>query len=200
MEPFFADLGQAYKKAVKAFADAGCRYLQLDDTSFAHLCDKDRRQLLKDRGEDPDQLMHAYADLINTAISDIPADMTIGMHLCRGNFRSTFISSGGYEPVADVLFNKIKRQRLFPGIRFRPRRRLRAAALPAQARGQICRARDRHLQDRHAGEQGSGQAPHRRGGEIRAARATCACRRNAALPPPKKAMCWPKTSNGRSSP
>jgi methionine synthase II (cobalamin-independent) len=108
MEPFFTDLGLAYRKAVKAFADAGCRYIQLDDTSFAHLCDKDRRQLLKDRGEDPEQLMHRYADLINSAVADAPADMTIGMHLCRGNFRSTFISSGGYEPVADILFNKIK--------------------------------------------------------------------------------------------
>jgi 5-methyltetrahydropteroyltriglutamate--homocysteine methyltransferase len=106
MDDFFADLGAAYNKTVLAFAAAGCRYLQLDDTSFAHLCDKDRRQMLKDRGEDPDQLMHTYAKLINAAIAGVPPDMVIGMHLCRGNFRSTFISSGGYEPVADVLFNK----------------------------------------------------------------------------------------------
>ncbi len=105
MDAFFADLGAAYSKTVQAFAAAGCRYLQLDDTSFAHLCDKDRRQMLKDRGEDPDQLMHTYAKLINAAIAGVPSDMVIGMHICRGNFRSTFISSGGYEPVADVLFN-----------------------------------------------------------------------------------------------
>lgn len=108
MEAFFEDLGRAYNAAVRAFAQAGCRYLQLDDTSFAHLCDQDRRQMLHERGEDPDRLMHAYAGLINAAVAGIPSDMAIGMHLCRGNFRSTFISSGGYEPVADVLFNATK--------------------------------------------------------------------------------------------
>ena len=108
MDAFFTDLGAAYAKTVQAFAAAGCRYLQLDDTSFAHLCDKDRRQMLRDRGEDPDALMHSYAKLINAAIAGIPDDMVIGMHLCRGNFRSTFISSGGYEPVAHVLFNTTK--------------------------------------------------------------------------------------------
>jgi len=107
MEEFLADLGLAYRKAIKAFADAGCRYIQLDDTSFAHLCDNERRQMLKDRGEDPVMLAHAWADMLNSAIADKPADMVTAMHLCRGNFRSTFVSSGGYEPVAEVLFNKI---------------------------------------------------------------------------------------------
>lgn len=106
-EEMLHDLGLAYRKAIKAFADAGCRYIQLDDTSYAHLCDKERRQMVKDRGEDPDWLANAWADMINSAIADKPDDMVTAMHLCRGNFRSTFVSSGGYEPVADVLFNKI---------------------------------------------------------------------------------------------
>ena len=150
---FFADLGLAYRKAVKAFADAGCRYIQLDDTSSRICATRSAAQWLKDRGEDPEQLPNIYADMINSAIADKPADMVIGMHLCRGNFRSTFMSSGGYEPVAEVLFNKIERRRLFPGIRYRTRRRLRAAAFPAQGQ-EARRARPRHLQDRHARKQG----------------------------------------------
>ena len=106
-EELLHDLGLAYRKAIKAFGDAGCRYIQLDDTSYAHLCDNERRQMVKDRGEDPDWLANAWADMINSAIADKPADMVTAMHLCRGNFRSTFVSSGGYEPVAEVLFNKI---------------------------------------------------------------------------------------------
>ena len=106
-EEMLHDLGLAYRKAIKAFGDAGCRYLQLDDTSYAHLCDKERRAALQARGEDPIWLANAWADMINSALKDKPADMVTAMHLCRGNFRSTFVSSGGYEPVADVLFNKI---------------------------------------------------------------------------------------------
>jgi 5-methyltetrahydropteroyltriglutamate--homocysteine methyltransferase len=105
MAEFYRDLGQSYRKAVRAFADAGCRYLQLDEVNFTYLCDPKLRQTIADRGDDPDQLPHIYADLINAAISDVPADMTIGMHLCRGNFQSTFVASGGYEPVAEILFN-----------------------------------------------------------------------------------------------
>ncbi len=107
MNDFYRDLGLAYRSVVKSFADAGCRYLQLDEVNFTYLCDPKQRQIVIDRGEDPDALPAAYAGMINTAISDIPADMTISMHLCRGNFRSTFIASGGYEPVAEVLFNTI---------------------------------------------------------------------------------------------
>lgn len=107
MDGFYKDLGQAYKGAVNAFAAAGCRYLQLDETNLAYLCDPEQRQMLKDRGEDPDKLLGIYADMINTAISERPADMIITMHLCRGNFRSMWIAQGGYEPVADTLFNRI---------------------------------------------------------------------------------------------
>ena len=107
LEPFFADLGQAYKKAVRGFADAGCRYLQLDEVFIAMLCDPKYRQQMTDRGDDPEKLGVLYADLINTAMSDVPADMTVTMHLCRGNYRSTFMGSGGYDAVQEILFNSI---------------------------------------------------------------------------------------------
>jgi 5-methyltetrahydropteroyltriglutamate--homocysteine methyltransferase len=108
MDEFFDDLGQAYKKAVRAFADAGCRYLQLDEVFIAMLCDPNYRQQMKDRGDDPEKLGELYGDLINTAMSDIPSDMTVTMHLCRGNYKSTFMGSGGYDAEQDILFNKIK--------------------------------------------------------------------------------------------
>jgi 5-methyltetrahydropteroyltriglutamate--homocysteine methyltransferase len=107
MNEFYRDLGQTYRKAVRAFADAGCRYLQLDEVNFTYLCDPNQRQIVIDRGENPDELPLAYAAMLNAAVSDIPDDMTITMHLCRGNFRSAFIASGGYEPVAEILFNSI---------------------------------------------------------------------------------------------
>ncbi|HEX2724297.1 MAG TPA: 5-methyltetrahydropteroyltriglutamate--homocysteine S-methyltransferase [Beijerinckiaceae bacterium] len=105
MDGFYADLGAAYNKAVKAFYDAGCRYLQLDDISFAYLCDPNQRQMLRERGDDPDRQPDIYAGLVRAALADKPADLTITMHLCRGNFRSTFVASGGYEPIAETLFN-----------------------------------------------------------------------------------------------
>jgi 5-methyltetrahydropteroyltriglutamate--homocysteine methyltransferase len=107
-ETMFADLGQAYKKAVRAFADAGCRYLQLDEVFIAMLCDEKYRGQMKARGDDPDKLGPLYGDLINMAMSDIPADMRITMHLCRGNYKSTFQGSGGYEAEQEILFNRIK--------------------------------------------------------------------------------------------
>ena len=107
MADFYSDLGQSYRKAVRAFADAGCRYLQLDEVNFTYLCDPKLRAQVADRGDDPEKLPSIYAGMINTAISDIPPDMTIAMHLCRGNFQSTFVASGGYEPVAEILFNTI---------------------------------------------------------------------------------------------
>ena len=107
MDEFYRDLGQTYRKCVRAFADAGCRYLQMDEVNLTYLCDEKLIQQVRDRGESPEKLLRAYASMINAAMSDIPSDMTITMHLCRGNFRSTFIASGGYEPVAEVMFNTI---------------------------------------------------------------------------------------------
>ena len=108
LDQFFSDLGKAYGKAARAFANAGCRYLQLDEVFIAMLCDPQYRAKQKERGDDPVKLANIYADLINAAMSDIPNDMTITMHMCRGNYRSTFMGSGGYEQVAEVLFNRIK--------------------------------------------------------------------------------------------
>jgi 5-methyltetrahydropteroyltriglutamate--homocysteine methyltransferase len=108
MEEFYRDLGESYRKATRAFADAGCRYLQLDEVNFTYLCDPKLREFVSVRGEDPQKLPHIYAGMINAAISDLPPDMTVTMHLCRGNFRSTYVASGGYEPVAEILFNEVR--------------------------------------------------------------------------------------------
>jgi 5-methyltetrahydropteroyltriglutamate--homocysteine methyltransferase len=108
MEDFYRDLGQSYRKVVGAFVDAGCRYLQLDEVNLAYLCDPSLRNFIADRGEDPARLPATYAGMINAAIADVPTDVTITMHLCRGNFRSNFVASGGYEPVAELLFNTVK--------------------------------------------------------------------------------------------
>jgi 5-methyltetrahydropteroyltriglutamate--homocysteine methyltransferase len=108
MDEFYRDLGTTFRKAVRGFADAGCRYLQLDEVNLTYLCDPELRKQVTTRGDDPGKLPVVYADMINAAISDVPDDMTISMHLCRGNFRSTFVASGGYEPVAEILFNTIK--------------------------------------------------------------------------------------------
>jgi 5-methyltetrahydropteroyltriglutamate--homocysteine methyltransferase len=107
MNGFYQDLGKAYGKAIGAFADAGCRYLQLDDVSFAYLCDPEQRMMLTGRGDDPEKQPEIYAGMINTAVKGRPKDMRVTMHMCRGNFRSTFIASGGYEPVAELLFNGV---------------------------------------------------------------------------------------------
>jgi methionine synthase II (cobalamin-independent) len=107
MEDFYRDLGTTYRKVVRAFADAGCRYLQLDEVNLAYLCDPALRDQVSVRGDDPATLPFVYAGMINAAIADIPADMTVTMHLCRGNFRSTFVATGGYEPIAEMLFNTI---------------------------------------------------------------------------------------------
>jgi 5-methyltetrahydropteroyltriglutamate--homocysteine methyltransferase len=103
LDPFFDDLAAAYRAAIRAFYDAGCRYLQLDDTAWAMVCDPNERAQSKGRGDDPDALPKRYAALTNAALAQKPADMTITMHSCRGNFRSTFIASGGYEFVAEHL-------------------------------------------------------------------------------------------------
>jgi 5-methyltetrahydropteroyltriglutamate--homocysteine methyltransferase len=107
MEDFYHDLGLAYAQAVKGFYGAGCRYLQLDDCSFAYLCDPAQRKMLADRGDDPEKQAGIYAGMINLALAGRADDLAITMHVCRGNFRSTFIASGGYEPIADLMFNQV---------------------------------------------------------------------------------------------
>jgi 5-methyltetrahydropteroyltriglutamate--homocysteine methyltransferase len=106
-DAMFHDLGLAYRKAVRAFADAGCRYLQLDEVFIAMLCDPKYCDQMRARGDDPEKLGEIYGDLINVAMSDIPSDMTITMHMCRGNYKSTYMGAGSYEAVQEILFNKI---------------------------------------------------------------------------------------------
>jgi 5-methyltetrahydropteroyltriglutamate--homocysteine methyltransferase len=107
LDSYFDDLAQTYRDAIKAFYDAGCRYLQLDDTVWAYLCSDDQKRQIRERGEDPELLARTYAEVLNKAIAGKPDDLTIGLHVCRGNFRSTWISEGGYEPVAEILFGQV---------------------------------------------------------------------------------------------
>ena len=108
METFFADLTAVWRNEIMDLAAIGCRYLQLDDTNLAYLCDPQLRERVKALGEDPDKLPHLYARFINDAIRDRPADMAISVHLCRGNSLSRGHAQGGYEPVAEVMFNELK--------------------------------------------------------------------------------------------
>jgi 5-methyltetrahydropteroyltriglutamate--homocysteine methyltransferase len=110
MEEFFQDLALAYQQVVQDLAAAGCRYLQLDEVFLAYLCDPEQQQILRDRGEDPEALKRIYGEMINIAVARAPKDMVTAMHLCRGNFRSSFVASGGYWPIAKQLFNEINIQ------------------------------------------------------------------------------------------
>ena len=107
LEAFYADVAAAYRAELASLAQAGCRYVQLDDTNLAYLCDPKMREGARQRGDDPDELPRRYAALINAAIADRPADMVACVHLCRGNFQSAWAAEGGYEPVAEVLFNEL---------------------------------------------------------------------------------------------
>lgn len=107
LDDFFADLAQCYRDEINALYEAGCRYIQLDDTNLAYLCDVKMRAAAAARGDDPNELPRTYAALINAVIDDRPDDLTVAIHLCRGNYRSTWFAEGGYEPVAEVLFNEL---------------------------------------------------------------------------------------------
>ncbi|MSQ71265.1 MAG: 5-methyltetrahydropteroyltriglutamate--homocysteine S-methyltransferase [Betaproteobacteria bacterium] len=105
--PFFDDLARAYAEEIAALGRAGCRYVQLDEVHFTFFCDPKLVSVYKARGEDPLQMAQTYARLINDAIALRPADMAIGVHLCRGNMKSSWVAQGGYEPVAEHMFNSI---------------------------------------------------------------------------------------------
>ena len=107
MDQFFEDLAQCYRDEIGALYAAGCRYIQMDDTNLAYLCDPKMRQGAIERGDDPNDLPRTYAELINAVVDNRPDDLTICVHLCRGNFRSTWFADGSYEPVAEVLFNEL---------------------------------------------------------------------------------------------
>ena len=197
MEDFYRDLGQTYRKVVRAFADAGCRYLQLDEVNFTYLCDPKLVQQVRDRGEDPDALPAAYAahdqrgDVGHSRRHDdhhasVPRQFPLDLH------RLGRLRAGGGTAVQHH-----QRARLFHGVRQRARRRLRAAALRAE--GQAGRARPRHLEDRARWNRRtrSSAASSRRRSSCRSI--SSACRRNAASRRARRAISSPKTNNGRSS-
>jgi 5-methyltetrahydropteroyltriglutamate--homocysteine methyltransferase len=163
--PYFDDLGALYGKAIRAFYDAGCRYLQLDDTVWAYLCSKEQLEKAMARGEDVAKLPAIYAKTINTALRSKPADMVMTTHVCRGNFRSSWIAEGGYEPVAEQLLAGIDYDGYFmewdteragglEPLRFLPKGKKRVVVGLVTSAG--------------AGEEGRHQAPPRRGRQVRA--------------------------------
>lgn len=101
---FFDDVVEAYRKALQCFYDLGCRNIQLDDTSWGEFCALDKREAYEARGFDLEKIARDYVDVLNRVIEWKPEDLVVNMHICRGNFRSTWFSSGGYEPVAKTLF------------------------------------------------------------------------------------------------
>ena len=180
-----------------AFADAGCRYLQLDEVFIAMLCDP-KVSPADDGPRRRSRASSARSTAISsiTAMSDIPADMTITMHLCRGNYRSTWQGAGGYEAVQEILFNRInvhgyfmeydsERAGGFEPLRLLPKGKKVVLGLVTTKTGT-------------AGSQGRDQAAHRGSREVRRPSTSSACRRSAASPPPRKAIRWPRTSSGRN--
>ncbi len=104
---FYDDVAQAYGMELQSLHEAGCRYVQMDDTNMAYLCDEKMREAARSRGDDPNELPHRYAAFINKVVARKPAGMTLAMHLCRGNFKSTHAASGNYEPVAEALLSEM---------------------------------------------------------------------------------------------
>jgi len=104
IERFFADLARIYREEIADLYSAGCRYLQIDDTNFAFLCDKKLREYVRNIGEDPESLIGNYVQPLNACLKGRPSDMTVCLHMCRGNFSSSWMAEGGYEPIADAVF------------------------------------------------------------------------------------------------
>ncbi|MEV4352070.1 5-methyltetrahydropteroyltriglutamate--homocysteine S-methyltransferase [Actinoplanes sp. NPDC049596] len=147
-EQFWADLSAAYKEQVKRVAELGCRYLQLDDTSFAYLNDPAQRKLLTDRGDDAEHQHLRYIRQINAALADRPQDTRITTHMCRGNFRSSWAAEGGYDFVAEALFNELavdgffleyddERSGTFAPLRFVPKGKMVVLGLVTTKRGEL---------------------------------------------------------------
>ncbi len=168
LDKFFADLAACYRAEIDALYAAGCRYVQLDDTNLAYLCDPVMRAGAADRGEDPDELPHAYAELINDVIVGRPDDLVVAIHLCRGNYRSTWFAEGGYEPVAEVLFNELNVDAYF--LEYDDERSGDFAPLRHVPAGQDGGARDRHQQAARSRVGRIARRPDRRGRRLRPAR------------------------------
>lgn len=153
LDEFFADLSQCYRDEINALYNAGSRYIQLDDTNLAYLCDVKMREEARQRGDDPNELPKTYAALINSVIDERPNDLTIAIHLCRGNYRSTWFAEGGYEPVAEVLFNDLnvdayfleyddERSGDFAPLRFVPKNKIVVLGLISSKISQLEKAED----------------------------------------------------------
>ena len=170
LEPaFYDDVARAYGEELRSLADAGCTYVQMDDTNLAYLCDEKMREAARSRGDDPNELPHRYAGFINKVVAQKPAGMTLAMHLCRGNFKSTHAAAGNYEPVAEALLAEMNldayfleydddRSGDFRPLRFLPKGKIVVLGLVTTKFGEM-------------EVEGHAQAPHRRGLEVRAARA-----------------------------
>ncbi|HEX5421500.1 MAG TPA: 5-methyltetrahydropteroyltriglutamate--homocysteine S-methyltransferase [Gammaproteobacteria bacterium] len=148
MDDFFADLARLYREEIAALGEAGCRYLQLDDTNLAYLCDEEIRARLRERGEDVERLPQDYARLINESIRGRPDEMAVCVHLCRGNARSRWFAQGGYEPVAEILFDELavdgffleyddERSGDFAPLRFVPKSKAVVLGLVTSKRGEL---------------------------------------------------------------
>jgi len=110
---FYDDVARAYGEELRSLADAGCTYVQMDDTNLAYLCDERMREAARQRGDDPNELPHRYAQFINKVVAHKPPGMTLAMHLCRGNFKSTHAAAGNYEPVAEALLSEMNLDAFF---------------------------------------------------------------------------------------
>ena len=168
LEPaFYDDVAKAYGEELQSLYDAGCRYVQMDDTNLAYLCDDRMREAARQRGDDPNELPHRYAGFINKVVAHKPAGMTLAMHLCRGNFKSTHAAAGNYEPVAEALLSEMNLDAYFMEYDdersgdFKPLRYLSKGKIVVL--GLVTTKFGAH------GKQGRAEAPHRRGRQVRAA-------------------------------
>ena len=145
---FYDDVAKAYGEELQSLADAGCTYVQMDDTNLAYLCDEKMREAARGRGDDPNELPHRYAGFINKVVALKPAGMTLAMHLCRGNFKSTHAAAGNYEPVAEALLSEMnldayfleyddERSGDFRPLRFLPKRKIVVLGLVTTKFGQM---------------------------------------------------------------
>jgi 5-methyltetrahydropteroyltriglutamate--homocysteine methyltransferase len=194
-DDIFEDLAEAYRQAIKDFYDAGCRYLQFDDTAWAYLCSKEEMAKAKARGLNADTLAHDYTRILNASLEGKPSDMAITTHVCRGNFRSTWIASGGYEPVAEALFGAVnfdgyfleydtERAGGFEPLRFVPKGNKQIVlGLVTSKSGTLERRTT------------SSAASTRQASSSRSTSA--ACHRSAGSPRPRTATSSPRISNGR---
>jgi 5-methyltetrahydropteroyltriglutamate--homocysteine methyltransferase len=190
MEDFYRDLGQTYRKVVRAFADAGCRYLQLDEVNLTYLCDPKADPAGPRPRREPGRAAGGLCADDQRGDIGYPADMAITMHLCRGNFRSTFIASGGYEPVAETLFNTInvhgyfmeydsERAGGFEPLRFVPKGKQVVLGLVTSKTGTL-ESKDeikRRIDERRSSCRSTSSVSRRNAASPRARRATCSPRR-----------------------